>query len=220
MTIRAILLAGIILGGCSDGSGRFPVVVSVTSDDVVAFPDLLVNFNNTLGGKTGPDGRLRTHVIGKDGQKIAVSINLPKGYKTTTGTTGSSALVLRHLIDVADNNRTLPVEHAIKLVPLTRQYAVLVRTGMAGLPVEAFGAEQAITNSEGAAMFLYSGTPGDELQVKIATASHPELRPQNPSTSFVLGQKPDAYVVKEHFTVFKAPVKKVHKPTHVGPKKL
>jgi len=213
-----LVLALALLSACSDGSGRFPVSISVVADDGTPFSDMPVNFNNTVGGRTGADGKLRTHVLGKEGQKIAVSIAMPKGYKQSS--TAASSLVLRHLVDTTDNGRTLPVEHTIKLSPLVRQYAVLVRAGQPGLPVEAFGAEQAVTNSEGVAMFLYTGTPGDELQIKLATTAHPELRPQNPSSSFVLGQKPDAYVVKEHFTIYKAPVKKVHKPAHVGPKKL
>ena len=107
----------------------------------------------------------------------------------------------------------------MKFSPLVRQYAVLVRVGVPGLDVETFGTRQAVTNTKGVAMFLYQGAPGDELQVKVNTAEHPELRPQNPTASFLLGPRSEAYVVKEKFNVYKAPVKH-HKPVHVGPHRL
>jgi hypothetical protein len=150
--------------------------------------------------------------------KVTVTTEVPRGYKLAAG--NSPALVLRRLTDIeGKKGRLLPVEHVVKFAPLVRQYAVLVRVGVAGLDIETFGTRQAVTNQKGAAMFLYQGAPGDELQVRVNTAAHPELRPQNPTSSFLLGQRSEAYVVREKFTVYKPPVKH-HKPVHVGPKRL
>jgi hypothetical protein len=217
MKLLALLL---LFAGCTESEGRFPVVIVTTSDDGRPFPDVIVTLGKAVAGKTGADGKLSVNVRGKEGMKVAVSVDAPKGYKLASP--NPSSLVLRRLTDMdtgGGKGRVLPVEHTIKFSPLQRQYAVLVRVGVPGLDVETFGTRQAVTNSKGVAMFLYSGAPGDELQVKVNTTNHPDLRPQNPSASFLLGQRSEAYVVKEKFNVFKAPVKK-HKPVHIGPKRL
>ncbi len=222
--MRSLLLligCGILSqSGCNENDGRFPVVISTVTDDGRPFPDVAVTLGKVPAGKTGADGKLSVNVRGKEGTKVSVSTEVPRGYKLVPGGSGD-ALVLRRLTDVSDNGkgRVLPVEHVVKLAPLVRQYAVLVRVGVPGLDVSTFGTRQAVTNAKGVAMFLYQGAPGDELQVKVDTSAHPELRPQNPTASFLLGQRSEAYVVKEKFTTYKAPVKH-HKPTHVGPKRL
>ena len=127
--------------------------------------------------------------------------------------------MLRRLGDIeGGGGHPLPIEHVVKFAPLQRQYAVLVRAGIAGLPVETFGTQQAVTNDKGVAMFLYEGTPGDELQVKLVTDARPDLMPRNPTQSFLLATRSEAYLVKEHFTALK---KAVHKKTGPrGPKRL
>ena len=210
-----VLLA--LVGGCSEEQGKFPVVITAVTDDGKPMPDLPILLGRAHAGKTDPEGKLRVRVTGKEGQRISVSTVAPEGYKLLAP---AQPLVLRRLADIeGGTGRTLPVEHTLKLSPLQRKYAVLVRTGFPGLSIETFGTQQAVTNGKGVAMFLYTGSPGDELQVKINTASRPDLRPQNPQASFLLAQKPEAYVVKEQFTVYKPPVKK-HKPVHLGPKRL
>ena len=218
-TLSGVFVAGgLVLGGCTESDGRFPVVIVTTTDDGRPFPDIPVSLDKVLMGRTGLGGKLNVNMHGKEGVKVGVSIEVPKGYKLTAP---ESSLVLRRLTDIENGKgRALPVEHVIKLAPLVRQYAVLVRVGVAGLDVETFGTRQAVTNSKGTAMFLYQGAPGDELQVKVSTANHPELRPQNPSASFLLGQRSEAYVMKEKFGSYKPPVVHHHTPVHVGPKRL
>jgi hypothetical protein len=216
--MRALLLALALCAGCNEEATRFPVVVSAITDDGKPIADLAITLGNRPAGKTDADGKLKVRVQGKEGQKIAVGVTPPKGYKLAS--TAASTLVLRRLVDIeGGSGHALPIEHIVRLSPLERQYAVLVRVGVPGLPVETFGTQQAVTNSKGVAMFLYRGAPGDELQVRVDTSQHPELRPQNPGASFLLAQRSEAYVVKEHFSVYKAPVKH-HKPVHVGPRPL
>ncbi|HZS40539.1 MAG TPA: hypothetical protein VFF06_27090 [Polyangia bacterium] len=205
------------LAGCDTGPAKFPVVITAMTDDGKPFPNLPVTLGRAAAGSTDADGHLRVHVTGSEGMKVAVSVAAPKGFKVVSL---SDSLVLRRLTDIeGGSEKLLPVEHTVKLAPLERQYAVLVRAGVAGLPIETFGTRQAVTNSKGVAMFTYRGAPGDELQVKINTDGHPELRPQNPPTSFLLASRSEAYVFKVHFGVQKATVKK-HKPVHIGPRRL
>jgi hypothetical protein len=219
MRACASLLVAVPLfaAACAKPDARFPVVVTALTDEGKPFAGVAVTVGG-LSGHTGPHGQLTLNVRGKEGTKVPVLVEVPKGYRMVSD---ASALVLRRLTDIeGGHGRVLPVEHVVKLAPLARHYAVLVRVGVPGLPVITFGTEQAVTNGKGVAMFLYEGAPGDELQVKVSTANHPELRPQNPSTTFLLGQHAEAYVFREKFTVPKALPVKHHKPVHVGPVKL
>lgn len=211
--VVALLAAAAV--GCTEESGRFPVVISTTTDDGRPLPDLPVTVGKTPAGHTDGEGKLKLRIVGKEGARVAISVATPKGYHAVTADDG---VVLRRLVDVEGDRRPLPIEHVVRFAPVQRQYAVLVRAGIPGLPVEAFGTRQAVTNAEGVAMFLYEGTPGDELQVKLVTDARPDLRPQNPVQSFLLATRSEAYLVKERFAV--ARKERHHAPKHVGPRRL
>jgi hypothetical protein len=212
----ALALSG-VLAGCTEEEGRYPVIVSTETDDGQPLPDLPVTVGRTPAGRTDANGKLKMRVVGREGARVAITIDTPKGYRAAPGNT--DAIVLRRLGGIDGNSgRPLPIEHTVKFAPLQRQYAILVRAGVAGIPVETFGAQQAVTNSKGVAMFLYEGTPGDELQVKLVTDGRPDLMPRNPTQSFLLATRSEAYLVKEHFTAIKKAVH--HKPTHIGPRRL
>lgn len=212
LALAAALIGG---AGCTDDNGKFPVIISTLTDDGQPLPDLPVTVGRRPAGHTDADGKLRIRIVGREGAKIAIRVATPKGYRAVGGSDG---VVLRRLVDVEGGGRPLPIEYAVKFAPLQRQYAVMVRAGVPGLTVEAFGTKQAVTNDKGVAIFLYDGTPGDELQVKLNTDARPDLRPQNPVESFVLAARSEAYLVKEHFVV--AHKEHRHKPTHVGPRRL
>ncbi len=205
-----------LLPACAEEEGRFPVVVTTETDDGQPLADLPVTVGKTPAGWTDASGKLKMRVVGKEGARVTVTVATPKGYRPAST---ENAVVLRRLSDIeGGGGRPLPIEHVVKFAPLQRQYAVLVRTDAPGLPIETFGTRQAVTNDKGVAMFLYEGTPGDELQVKLVTDARPDLRPQNPTQSFLLAQRSEAYLVKEHFATTKKEHKK--KPARVGPKRL
>ncbi len=202
--------------GCAEEEGRFPVVVSTETDDGQPLPDLPVTVGRTPAGRTDASGKLKMRVVGKEGARVTISVETPKGYRAAST---SNAVVLRRLGGIdGTSGHPLPIEHVVKFAPLQRQYAVLVRTGIPGIPVETFGTQQAVTNGKGVAMFLYEGTPGDELQVKLVTDGRPDLLPRNPTQSFLLATRSEAYLVKEHFTAIKKVVHKKHVPS--GPRRL
>ena len=209
--------AAALASGCSEEEGRFPVVVTTETDDGQPLADLPVTVGRSSAGKTDATGKLKLRVVGREGARVAITVATPKGYRAASTTAGG--VVLRRLTDIeGGSGRALPIEHVVKFAPLQRQYAVLVRTGIPGIAVETFGTKQAVTNDKGVAMFLYEGTPGDELQVKLVTDGRPDLQPKNPMQSFLLATRSEAYLVKEHFAVAKMAVHKKHGP--VGPRRL
>lgn len=212
----ALGLALLLAAGCAEPAQRYPVVIMVQTDDGQPLENVLVYFKSTLAGKTDAEGKLLRNILGKEGEEVPVTAEVPKGYRVAEGT--HKAVVLRRLLDI--DGRVRPLQHTVKLAPLERRYVVLVRAGVVGLPVEAFGAEKTVTNERGVAMFVYGGASGDELTVRLNTEGHPELRPQNPSATFLLAPRPEAYVFNQKFSLYKPPAKKKPKPTFQGPKRL
>lgn len=221
MTARRATLAGLVaislvtlwLGACGDGR-KFTVIVEVQSDDGKPMPAVPVKLGDGTRGLTNEMGQLVRRVVGEEGARFPVVVEPPRGYALVGK--ARNAVVLRHLED--ESGRSRPIEFQVKLAPTRRKYAVLVRAGTPGLPVETFGERRAVTNREGVAMFLYEGTPGEQLTVKLDTSSNPRLVPQNPVATFQLGNKSQAFVVKEHFTL--TPEKKRPKIRRIGPHRL
>ena len=214
--LRWLVFALVLVGGCTDDEARFPVIVTTETDDGQPLPDLPVTVGRTAAGRTDATGKLKMRVVGKEGARIAITVATPKGYRPASTANG---VILRRLGDIeGGGGHPLPIEHVVKFAPLQRQYAVLVRAGIPGIPVETFGTQQAVTNGKGVAMFLYEGTPGDELQVKLVTDGHPDLMPHNPTQSFLLATRSEAYLVKERFSTIKKVVHKKKGPS--GPKRL
>lgn len=198
----------VLLCACTTDLTRFPVVVTVATDEGEPMPGLPVAVSGAGSRVTDPQGRVRMRIEGREGTQLTIAVAAPRGYRVDPATT---QVVLRRLVRVDGRSRhILPLEQTVRLIPVERKYAILVRAGIAGLPIEAFGLAKGVTNSAGVAMFTYVGTPGDELKVRISTVDHPELRPQNPLSTVVLGAKSDAYVVKEKFA---APVRR--RPTRI-----
>jgi hypothetical protein len=193
----------------------FPVVVSALTDDGQPLRGVPITIGQSFVGMTDDTGQLRTRLEGQEGAHVAVEAEVPSGYKRVPS---NQALVLRRMTrSEGGMKHMLPVEFTLRFAPLKRRYLVLVHSDVASVPVEAFGIERAVTNSRGMAMFVYEGTPGNELKVRLGTGERPELRPQNPQFSFVLGRKSEAYVVRQVFAVQKPPPKRkpVKKPIHI-----
>lgn len=216
--LAALGLAAILSGGAGcGGDPRYTLVVEVVADDGKPLPGVKVTLGDGTVGITDDLGQLRRRVAGEEGSRFAVTVEPPVGYNPVGA--GKGAVVLRHLVD-ADGQGKKPIEFQVKLAPTTRTYAILVRTSTAGIPVVAFGTRKATTNRAGVAMFLYEGTPGEQLSVKLDTTDRPSLSPQNPTTTFQLPSRQQAFVVKEHFTSAPIRVSRPKPKRFVGPRPL
>jgi hypothetical protein len=145
-SLRAALVGlGLALaGGCAPAETRFPIVITVTSDDGKPLPGVAVTVGQSPPASTDADGKVRQIVPGQEGTKVPVAVALPRGYRLPGP---PSALVLRRLNDVEHGRgHLLPVEETVQLAPLQRRYAVLVRVGVAGLPVVSVGTRLAVTH--------------------------------------------------------------------------
>jgi hypothetical protein len=209
----------------------FDVEVKVITDENEPVPGAAVTIGQRSMGASDDRGRLLLHLPLAEGAHVALNVEPPQGYKTIDE---ARPLVLHRISRLVDGKATeVPMEHVVRFAPLQRHYAVLVDVGQPNMVVEAFGAQQAVTNTKGVASFVYNGTPGDELAVRVSSDGHPELAPKVVSNSFVLAPRSEAYLVQGRFepaptTRSRAPLSSVvvvHKYVHpkeksTGPHRL
>ena len=219
----AVFVVATALVGCTPPPPRpFDVEVKVTTDENEPVPGAPVSIGQSALGATDGNGRLMLHLKQNEGDHVALGVEPPQGYKTIEE---PRPLVLHRISRMIDGaSREVPTEFVVRFAPMQRRYAVLIDVGQPGMAVEAFGAQQAVTNSRGVASFVYSGTPGDELAVRISSEGHPELQPKVVASSFILAPRSEAYLVQGRFDAAvkaKAPLSSVVVVRHyVRPKEV
>lgn len=175
----------------------FDVEVKVITDENEPVAGAAVNIGTRAMGASDARGRLLLHLPLAEGAHVALNVEAPQGYKTIDE---ARPLVLHRISRLVDGAaQEVPMEYVVRFASQQRRYAVLVDVGQAGLAVEAFGARQAVTNSRGVASFVYSGTPGDELAVRVSSEGRPDLQPRVVTGSFVLAPRSEAYLVQGRF---------------------
>jgi hypothetical protein len=215
--MRSLLVAFFALAiGCERQEPPFELAVRVVDADGAAVANVPILVGQTLLGRTDRTGTLDRMLSLKEGTTLALTLSAPAAYKPVDPV----PVVLRRIQGLGGAG-SLPIEQVVRLEPRETSHAVLVRAGVAGLPVLAFGEQRAVTDEHGAAMFLYRGEPGAEVPVRIDTSQRKDLQPQSPSTSFVLSSHSEAHLIDQHFRVLAPPAPAHHHRSRPHrPKKL
>lgn len=152
-------------------------------------------------GATDSSGRLRTRVQGAPAQAITLSFACPAEYATPTP---KRTLVLDQ---IEHKGARAPIALHVECRSLEINTAIVVRTQGApagDLPVRVRGEAVARTHAggqaEGHAHAVVRSRPASTLRVELDTRTAPELRPESPSRSFVLGATDDVVVFDQTFT--------------------
>jgi hypothetical protein len=200
-------LVALVVGCAPEEPERFDLRVSALSDEGFPLEGLPVKVDDALVGRTDADGALALSLPGPEGRRVTVAVDPPSGFR---GATETRSLVLERLVR-ADGVRT-PVEVATRFAPLARNYVLLVDVGEPALPVEIFGVQKGMTNSEGVAMMLVPGVPGDDLQVRVTRGGRKDLSPPALSHTFSLPDHASACVLDGRFAVLRRPTPRPHRP--------
>ncbi len=193
-------LAALAVGCAPDEPERFEVRVIALSDEGLPLDGLAVKVDDRLVGRTDADGVVDLSLPGPEGRRVTVAVDPPSGFR---GATETRSLVLDRLVR-ADGARAR-IEVATRFAPLARNYVLLVDVGEPALPVEIFGVQKGVTNSEGVAMMLVPGVPGDDLQVRVTRGDRRDLLPPALSHTFSLPDHASACVLDGRFAVLKRP---------------
>ena len=212
LALAALALVVCALAGCAaDEVERFDVRVTVASDEGQLLEAVPVRVDDVPVGQTDANGQLLVALPGPEGRRVTVAVQAPPGFR---GGLATRSLVLDRLLRRADGTRA-PLEVATEFAPLQRSYVLLVDVGQPGLPVQIFGEDKAITNSEGAAVLTVAGVPGDDLQVRVTRGGRADLRPDFVAHSFTLPDHAGVCVVDGRFTQLRRPPPRAHHPTRL-----
>jgi hypothetical protein len=205
--VSAALTATLASGCAPDAPEMFELRVTALSDEGFALEGLPVKIDDRLVGRTDADGIVDLSLPGPEGRRVTVAVDPPSGFR---GATETRSVVLERLVR-ADGARTR-IEVATRFAPLARNYVLLVDVGQPALPIEIFGVEKGVTNSEGVAMMLVPGVPGDDLQVRVTRGARRDLLPAALSHTFSLPDHASACVLDGRFAVLKRPQPRPHRP--------
>jgi hypothetical protein len=201
MSRALVLAAAVFLAGCAaEDAERFDVHVTALSDEGLPLDGLAVKIDDRLVGRTDAEGVVDLSLPGPEGRRVNVAVDPPSGFR---GATETRSVVLERLLR-ADGARAR-IEVATRFAPLARNYVLLVDVGEPALPVEIFGVQKSITNSEGVAMMLVPGVPGDDLQVRVTRGARRDLVPPSLSHTFSLPDHASACVLDGRFTTLRHP---------------
>jgi hypothetical protein len=200
-------LATLLFGCAPDDGERFDVHVEALSDEGFPLEGLPVKIDDRLVGRTGADGVVDLSLPGPEGRRVTIAVDPPSGFR---GATETRSIVLERLVR-ADGARAR-IEVATRFAPLARSYVLLVDVGEPALPIEIFGVQKGTTNSEGVAMMLVPGVPGDDLQVRVTRGDRRDLVPASLSHIFSLPDHASACVLDGRFTTLRRPAPRPHRP--------
>jgi hypothetical protein len=202
MLLAALLFAAALSLGCAaEENERFQLRISALSDEGQPLEKLPVRIDDELIGRTDAAGRLEVALPGPEGRRVTVAVEPPPGFR---GSTQTRSVLLDRLVRRADGTRA-PLDVEAHFSPTARSYVLLVDVGIPALPVEIFGVKKATTNSEGVAMLMVPGVPGDDLQVRVTRGQRPDLSPPFLGETFTLPDHASICILDGKFTVARKP---------------
>ncbi len=218
-SFRALPFIGLLtwawLLGCGEepSDPSFPITFTATSDPGVSLAAVQLTANGLPLGQTDASGVLHANLTGPLGSTVQVGVTCPEGHRPPAS---SPLLTLRHVESLDPTAAGLGLQVSIACTPLTRHGIVIVRAGgehpQAGLPVLIDGRELARTDTSGVAHVPLEMPAGQSFQVLLATADHPNLRPESPPRTFTFPDSDELFVFDQPFAVEESPPPTKHRP--------
>ncbi|HMA91178.1 MAG TPA: hypothetical protein VKP30_00770 [Polyangiaceae bacterium] len=191
-------------GAASKPKPTYEVVVTARRGDGDALAGVEVLRETRTLGTTDAGGALRLALSGNEGETVALTVKCPLGFESPT----EPLLVgLRRLgIDSS------PPSFDAECKPLTHTLIVGVRADHgAGLAVVRLGKTVARMDALGVAHFAIEAKPSEQVVVKLDTSSNANLRPENPTFTFVAPDREELVLFEQKFTVKRTVVRATKK---------
>ena len=190
----------------------FEVQIHVTSDPGKAVAAAQIVSGTKVIGKTDDAGAVKVRFGGTEGDQVELTVRCPADFDPPQK---PLAISLKRL---APGSR--PPQFEARCAPTVRTVVVGVRADNgANLPLLYLGRPLARTDASGAAVFTMKTKPSETIEITLGTAEKgaEQLRPQNPTLTFVAPDKDDFVVLEQKFTIEKKavvyhPRPKVQKP--------
>jgi hypothetical protein len=189
----------------------FPVLVSARADGRTPVAGAEVRLGKRKIGETDATGSVRLALSGNEGERTALELQCPSGFASPER---PLVVGLRHL-----SKGSPPPKFEVECVPLVHTVVVgLSAENGAHLPILLLKKKIGETNEFGNAHVLLRAASDERLTLTLDTSQNPNLRPQNPSLTFVT-QNTDEFVLLEQKLTSKAAPARAH-PRNAGPRPL
>jgi len=195
---RLLALMATILTACGPAAPtpRFAVAFYAEADPDEPLAGVEILANGQTVGTSDDTGLVQAILEGPEGTPFEITWHCPDGYRPPAG---PQTLRLRAFTGLSPDAST-GLSMTLSCPPNMRHVGFVVRTNQKpGLVVNLDGHEAARTDAEGVAHFATEAAPGTTFRVQIVTEEDSGLRPQSPSSTFVLGDADEYYVFDQSF---------------------
>jgi hypothetical protein len=162
-----------------------------------AIAGLKVSQDGAELGATGADGSFSFVVQGRAGDLVHVATRCPEG----TERWGDAETQVRIFPFV---RASAPLALSARCRPVRRQVTVSVRAPKApGSPVRHLGHEVGHLDDTGLAVLSFEVAAHQRMELSLDTSRRPDLRPRNPTATFLVTDRDESFVMDQDFTVDK-----------------
>lgn len=193
-------LLAVASASCAEEEGpppAYPFTFTVHTDGRPLEGATLLVDGQAIPTPTNAEGIVRQALTGPEGARLTVGVRCPDGYRSPTEPS-TQALRRVQSIDPVSQHRGIQV--TFECPPERREAVVIVRTNeRADLPVYVDGREVTRTDASGAAHIHMRVAPQHTFQVRIATATNPLLRPQDPTRPYTVPDHDEVFTFEQDF---------------------
>jgi hypothetical protein len=186
----------------------YPLVIAAQTDADEPLAGVRVAREGGVLGSTDASGRVQVALRGAEGDRVALDVSCPEGFMSP-----SEPIVvgLRHLA-VGSPAPTFEVA----CFPLVHSFVVGIRAEQgARLPVLHLGKPVGHTDALGVAHVLLRAPRHAHVLLTLDTSARPELRPQNPTLTFVAPDRDELVLFEQELVELKRP--EPRRPRRRGP---
>ena len=201
LTLLAALLAFPVVSSCNAPASLPPqrFAFRIASDPDRPLAGVHLNVGGQLAAISDEAGLGFFALAGNDGETFDVTVDCPAGYQSPPQPT---AVTIRRLTS-ADR----VAEYHVACPPTTRAVVIAV-SGQMGrrLAILQLGQEVARTEASGVATLLLRPGPTDQIDLTLDTSGpeNADLRPQNPTATFLVKNRDDVFLFEPHFLSVKS----------------
>jgi hypothetical protein len=177
----------------------FPVVIVARSDAQKPLSGVEIGLGKKIVGKTDGAGEVRLELRGNEGNTVLLSVRCPETFASPDK---PITVGLRQL-----SPGSPPPTFETACVPLVRKVVVGLRAENGpNLPIMRLNQLVGRTDAQGTAHVMLQAAPDEQVVLTLDTSNSPQLRPQNPTLTFVARDRDELLLLEQKFSVLKPKV--------------
>jgi hypothetical protein len=202
----AILAACMLLLGCGRSRSSvpdptaptYPLRIRAQGDAEAPLAGVQISGGGTLLGTTDAQGSVQLSLEGTEGERMPLQVTCPGGFVSP-----EKPLVVG-LRQLGPGSPAPTFE--VACVPRLHTFVIGLRAEHgAHVPVSYLGQALGETDATGVAHVLVRAPRQEQVSLTLDTSGHPELRPQNPTLTFVAPDRDELVLFEHEFVELKRP---------------